>query len=369
MNRVLFTIDPHGAGWMHTVTLAGALGRRGHDVLLASFGPEASPERMAAVEDSEVRLTRVEIPGPTTDPTFIATARAALDVLVKEWNPSVVHIDRCAFGDLELDVPKILMIAADRTARISRGRGPARRGLLGADAVVSPTRALSEEISRRFEYRRPISLIQPGIELGDKPVTFGPIKKAKSGFMFYGRTDDKADGFDVLLEALRRAKIEQGHPDLSFRIGGEGARPPLPGWLQDVGMLDADSRVSAFGKADIAVLPSRDDAFGLRSVEAGLSGCALVLTDVPSYHELWHGAAVLVPPDDPGALADTIRLLATDTRRREECQRLCRARALSGFSADRMIEEYLDVHRRIKRTWAKKAGGPPRLSEDVMPLS
>jgi hypothetical protein len=61
--------------------------------------------------------------------------------------------------------------------------------------------------------------------------------------------------------------------------------------------------------------------------------------------------------------------MASDTRKREECQRLCRARALSGFSADRMIEEYLDVHRRIKRTWAKKAGGPPRLSEDVMPLS
>lgn len=364
MNRILFTVDPNGAGWMHTVTLAGALGSRGHDVLIASFGPEASPERMAAVEDSEVRMTRVEIPGPTTDPTFISTARAALDVLVKEWSPSVVHIDRCAFGDLELEIPKILMIAADRTARISRGRGPARRGLLGADAVVSPTRALSEEISRRFEYRRPISLIQPGLELGDKPVTFGPMKKARSGFMFYGRTDEKADGFDVLLEALRRAKVE-----LPFRIGGEGARPPLPGSLQDLGMLDGVGRAGAFEKADIAVLPSRDDAFGLRSVEAGLSGCALILSDVASYHELWHGAAVLVPPDDPGALAEAIRLLATDTRKREECQRLCRARALSGFSADRMIEEYLDVHRRIKRTWAKKAGGPPRLSEDVMPLS
>lgn len=364
MNRILFTVDPHGAGWMHTVSLAGALLRRGHDVLVASFGPEPSAERMAAVEDSGIRLTRVEIPGPTTDPTFIQTARAALEELVKEWSPSVVHIDRCSFGDLELEVPKILMIAADRTARISRGRGPARRGLLGADAVVSPTRALSEEISRRFEYRRPISLIQPGIELGDKPVMLSPVKKSRSGFVCYGRTDEKADGFDVMMEALRRVKIEA-----PFKIAGEGARPPLPGWIADLGWLDTDGRSSAFEKAEVAVLPARDDPFGLRSVEAGLAGCALILSDVPSHRELWNGAAVLVPVDDPAALADAIGLLATDSRRREECQRLCHARAVSGFSADRMVDEYLDVHRRIRRTWAKKAGGPPRLSEDVMPLN
>lgn len=363
MNRILFTVDPNGAGWMHTVTLAGSLGRRGHDVLVASFGPEASPERMAAVEDEGVRLTRVEIPGPTTDPGFVASARAALEVLVKEWNPSVVHIDRCSFGDLELDVPKILMIGADRTARISRGRGPARRGLLGADAVVSPTRALSEEISRRFEYRRPISLIHPGLENGDKPINFTGLKKARSGFVYYGRTDEKNDAFDVLLEALKRSRI-----DAPFRIGGEGARPPLPGWIADLGMLDAVGRAGAFEKADVAVFPARDDAFGLRSVEAGLAGCALILSDVPAHHELWHGAAVLVPPDDAEALAEAIRTLASDGRKRDECQRLCRARALSNFSADRMVEEYLDVHRRIRRTWAKKAGGPPRLSEDVMPL-
>ena len=363
MNRILFTADPNGAGWMHTITLAGAMSRRGNDVLVASFGPEASPERMAEVGDAGVRLTRVEIPGPTTDPSFVASARAALEVLVKEWHPAIVQIDRCAFGDLDFDVPKVLMIAADRTARISRGRGPARRGLLGADAVVSPTRALADEISRRFEYRRPISVIQPGLELGDKPVSLMPVRKARSGFVFYGKTEEKADGFDVLLEALKRTRI-----DAPFRIGGEGARPPLPGWVPDLGWLDAEGRSAAFDKADVAVLPSRDDPFGLRSVEAGLSGCALVLSDLPSYRELWHGAAVLVPPDDADALGEAIRTLATDARKRDECQRLCRARALAGFSADRMVEEYLDVHRRIKRTWAKKAGGPPRLSEDVLPL-
>lgn len=363
MNRILFTVDPNGAGWSHILTLAGAMSRRGNDVLVASFGPEPSQERMAEVEAAGVRLTKVEIPGPTTDPTFIASAKAALEVLVKEWHPAVVQIDRCAFGDLELEIPKVLLIAADRTARISRGRGPARRGLLGADAVVSPTRALADEISRRFEYRRPIPVIQPGLELGDKPVSLAPVKKSRGGFTFYGRTEEKADAFDVLLEALKQVKI-----DAPFRIGGEGVRPPLPGWVADLGWLDAEGRAAAFEKADVAVLPSRDDPFGIRSVEAGLSGCALILSDLPSYRELWHGAAILVKPDDPQALAEAIQSLATDARKREECQRLCRARALSGFSADRMVEEYLDVHRRIKRTWAKKAGGPPRLSEDVLPL-
>ena len=362
--RILFTADPNGAGWSHTASLARALARRDEDVLVMAFGAEPTPGRRSEMEADGVRLVTIPIPGPTTDPNFVSAARQALTMMVEEWKPVVVQIDRCSFGDLELEVPKVLTVAADKTARVSRGRGPARKGLLGADAVVSPTRALAEEISRRFEYRRPISMIQPGLEMGDQPISFSATKNKRSGIIFYGRTDEKADGFDLLLEATR-----QMGGDVQLRIGGEGNRPPLPGWVTDLGFFGADERATHFGHAEIAVLPSRDEPFGLLSVEAALAGCALLLSDTPAYRELWHGAAVLVKPDDPAALAEAIKSLMTDTRKREECARLCRARALSGFGADRMVEEHRDVYRRIKRAWSKKAGGPPKLSEDVMPLA
>lgn len=361
--KILFTADPLGAGWSHTASLARALARREDDVVVASFGAEPSPGRRAEMAAGGVRLMTFPISGPTTDPTFVQTARGALTMLVQEWKPAVVQIDRCSFGDLDLDVPKVLSVASDKTARVSRGRGPARKGLLGADAVVSPTRALAEEIGRRFEYRRPVSVIQPGLEVGDAPVNFTVGKMRRSGVFFYGRTDERADGFDVLLEATRRLG-----GSIPLRFGGEGNRPPLPGWVSDAGWIGAEERAVAFGRVAIAVFPSRDEPYGLLAVEAALQGCALLLSDTAAYREFWHGAAVLVPPDDPAALGAALAEIVEDTRRRDECARLCRARALSGFGAERMVEEHRDVYRRVRRAWAKKAGGPPRLSEDVLPL-
>lgn len=368
MNRILITVDPTGPGWSYQSTLARALAKRGNEVKVVAFGVAPSADRRSEMEQDGVELSHVPLNGPTTDPVFVSAARQALQMLVEEWAPAIVQIDRCSFGDLDLHVPKVLAVAADRTVRISRGRGPARKGLLGADAVISPTRALADEIARRFEYRRPITVIQPGIEMGETPVNISVTRRQRNGVMFYGRTDEKGEGFDLVLDAARKISgANEGALRLS--IGGEGVRPPLPGFVQDLGWMDSADRLAAFGKADIAVLPTREEPFGLVSAEAALAGCALLLSDIPTHHELWHGAAVLVPPDDGPAFTEALQALLADPRKREDCARLCRARALSGFGADRLVEEHLDVYRRIKRTWAKKAGGPPRLSEDVMPLS
>ncbi len=367
MNRILLTVDPTGSAWTHVAGLARALARRGNEVRVVTFGAAPSPERRAEMETDGPTLTHIAISGPTTDPSFVAAAREALTMVVEEFDPSVVQIDRCAFGDLDFhDIPKVLDVACDRTTRVARGRGPARKGLLGADAVVSPTRALADEIGRRFEYRRPVSVIPPGIELGDAPISVSIRGPKKQGLMFYGRVDEKADGFDLLVESVKRLGLPEPP---RVMIGGEGARSPLPGWIQDAGWLDAEGRAAAFAKAEIAVLPAREEPFGLYAAEAALTGCALLLSDVPTHHELWSGAAVLVKPDDPDAFADALRTLLTDEKKRADVARLCRARALSGFSSDRMVEEYMDVYRRIKRARSKRAGGPPRLSEDVLPLS
>lgn len=363
MNRILLTVDPTGSAWSYTATLARALARRENEVRVVSFGPPPSAARRTEMEGDGVELTTVVLDGPTTDPAFVAAARRALQEVVQQFDPSVVQIDRCAFGDLDLEVPKVLTVAADRTMRVSRGRGPARKGLLGADAVISPTRALADEIGRRFEYRRPVAVVQPGVEMGDAPVSISPMKRSRGGVVFYGRTDEKADGFDILLEAARKLG-----PETPIRIGGEGNRPLLPEWVTDMGVLDAGGRAAAFAKAELLVLPSRDEPFGLIAAEASLSGCALLLSDIPTFREHWHGAAALVKPEDPMALAEALHALVGDPRRRDECARMCRARALGGFGADRMVEEHLDVYRRIKRAWSKKAGGPPKLSEDVLPL-
>jgi glycosyltransferase involved in cell wall biosynthesis len=75
-----------------------------------------------------------------------------------------------------------------------------------------------------------------------------------------------------------------------------------------------------------------------------LSGCALVLGDIPSLRETWHGAAIFVPPDDPTALESALNSLIDDKPRRERLGQTARARALE-FSPHRMATDYIAAYR------------------------
>ena len=66
-------------------------------------------------------------------------------------------------------------------------------------------------------------------------------------------------------------------------------------------------------RAALVVVPSRwPEPFGLTALEAMASGAALICSPRGNLPELVRDAAVLVDPDDVGALADAIAMLARD---------------------------------------------------------
>src|SRR3546814_4918927 len=72
------------------------------------------------------------------------------------------------------------------------------------------------------------------------------------------------------------------------------------------------------GRATFFALPARYEPFGLAVLEAALSGCALVLGDIPTLRELWDGVAAFVPPGDIEALEDVLTQLIADPDLRSE---------------------------------------------------
>ena len=58
--------------------------------------------------------------------------------------------------------------------------------------------------------------------------------------------------------------------------------------------------------------PSIYEPFGLAALEAASAGAPLVLADIPTYRELWDGAALFFSPKEPGALAEAVNRLAAD---------------------------------------------------------
>jgi glycosyltransferase involved in cell wall biosynthesis len=106
-----------------------------------------------------------------------------------------------------------------------------------------------------------------------------------------------------------------------------------------LGELGPEALGEWMSRASIYVLPARYEPFGTCVVEAALAGCALVLGDIDTLHEVWGESAVYVPIRDPHALAKATNALIADPLRRRALAASARKRALA-LTPARMAEAY-----------------------------
>ncbi len=147
-------------------------------------------------------------------------------------------------------------------------------------------------------------------------------------------------GVDVLLEAF--AGVARRFPDARLAIAGDG--PERASLEQLAHRLDISSRVVFAGwlsppemwrllaSAGVAVLPSRlEEGFGMFLLEAALAGCALVGSDLGGIRDTVRPGetGLLVPPDDPAALADALISCLSAPDERARFARAARKRAES----------------------------------------
>ena len=114
--------------------------------------------------------------------------------------------------------------------------------------------------------------------------------------------------FLVIGEAEDSALAER----LECRLAGAGLgdRVHLVGYRQDM--------ADVLAALDILAAPSRWEGFGLCVAEAMAAGLPVVASDVGGIPGVAGGAALLVPPDDPAALAAGLAEVARDPSRRRE---------------------------------------------------
>jgi glycosyltransferase involved in cell wall biosynthesis len=158
-------------------------------------------------------------------------------------------------------------------------------------------------------------------------------------------------GHATLLRAA--ALLRDRLPQLHWAIAGEG---PLRGELERLrGELGLRGCVHLLGHvpeplglvadADVFVMSSREEGLGTSVLDAMARGIPVASTTAGGLPEmLGGGAGVLVPPEQPAALADAVASLAQDP----ELRTRVRDRALmvvQRFSARRMAEEVGTVYR------------------------
>jgi phosphatidylinositol alpha-mannosyltransferase len=163
----------------------------------------------------------------------------------------------------------------------------------------------------------------------------GPGPGAPLRVLFVGRYGEPRKGFAVLLDAAEEL-ARRGLP-ARFSVVGDGpaerfaARAARLG-IALLGRVDDAELAERYRTSDVFCAPSiGGESFGMVLVEAMAAGCPVVASDLPGYAEAAGGAALLVPPGGPTALADALWRVGQDAalRARLSADGLARAEALS----------------------------------------
>jgi len=111
--------------------------------------------------------------------------------------------------------------------------------------------------------------------------------------------------------------------------------------------ISYDRMVELYGSADVAVIPSVYEGFGLPAGEAMACGVPVVATTGGALPEVVGDAGVLVEPEDAGAIAEALLALAEDPEQRRRLGARGRERIVAEFDWDRAARETVDVYRSV----------------------
>jgi len=216
------------------------------------------------------------------------------------------------------------------------------------DRILTSSTVSQRQIEDDFRVR-PRRLVNLGNGLDTELFAPDPTAvRSKTEVLCVGRASDPNKGIPALLHALTRLPetvtltlVDSDKSDArrwADRLGC-GHR------LRITGRLETPELVRLYQRAALVVVPSRFEGFGLPATEAMACGAPLVATRAGALPEVvGTDGGVLVPPDDPGALAQAIEHLVTapDARRALGAQARARVERLYAWPrvAERTVEAY-----------------------------
>lgn len=351
---VLMTTDTLGGVWTYATSLASSLAALGADVHLVSMGPRPRPDQREMLSDSAVRLIESDLALEWQDPDAanIVHARDFLGSVEERIKPDIIHLNSFREATLNWHAPVVVVahscvnswgIACKDSDWLAEPKWRhysmlVEAGLGRADAWVAPTRAFGTIMRKLYHPHARGIVIHNGLassrESTDpkKPLIFAA-----------GRMWDAAKNLAVLAAAGQDL-------DWPIFVAGTAASSAghLVGGIELLGELSHAELRQRLRRAAIFASPARYEPFGLSVLEAAIAGCALVLSDIPSFRELWSGAAEFVPPDDAHRLRAALGELCADSRKRKRLQLAATQRARR-YSMRQMTDAYARLYRSLIR--------------------
>jgi glycosyltransferase involved in cell wall biosynthesis len=247
--------------------------------------------------------------------------------------------------------------------------GPTAAGRWGAPAASLLSRAEAAGIcSARWistTSRWMVAQLQPLAAPGTRivpvgsgiPPEFATVERGERDYvLYYGRLDLYQKGIDTLLSAFERIHLR--HPKVRLVIAGRGKdadrvqalvqRSCISGIIDVRLSVERQEVLDLMAGALALAMPSRLEGLPMVPAEAMAAGVPVVATRVGALDEVVEepAAGLLVPPDDPAALAEAIDRLLSDPALRQRMSDAAR-RSAERFSWERVAAAHLEFLRAV----------------------
>lgn len=233
-----------------------------------------------------------------------------------------------------------------------------------ADLVTVPAPAVRQDILRLLPDVRPerVRVVPWGIGEGFHPQSEPAARAAalrlglSAPYILHVGTLDPRKNLSTLVEAFAQLVADGDRPEhlvLAGQAGWSMAKlldrmraPALRDRVHVVGFVPEPDLAGLYGGARLFVCPSFLEGFGFPPLEAMATGIPVVASATSSLLDNLHGAARLVPPGDPDALAGTMRRVLSDE---SEWNRLARAgmERAADFRWDRCAREFRGIYEEL----------------------
>ena len=219
-----------------------------------------------------------------------------------------------------------------------------RLGVAAADAVVCPSRATADQVLARLAPRRArIEIIPEAPANAFRHEAAGSYEMdtvVSPPYILLVGAGDPRKRVDLAVEAFRQVS-QAGFPHRLVLVGHTEA-----GWPGErivvLRRRTRDDLVSLYRHADLLIVPSQWEGFGLPVLEAMAAGCPVLASRAGALPETGGDAAEYFDGDDSGTLAAAISRLLSDPARRETLRRLGFARAAM-YSWDKSASQLISL--------------------------
>lgn len=312
--------DRPGGVQTHIRSLAERLRAKDHDVLIVA------PRGGSLPQEPGVELVGRSMPIPANGSiaplAFGPLAASAIKKTLSRFAPAVVHLHEPLIPSLSLlalmrsSAPCMgtFHAAADGSLGYLIGR-PLLKRAAGKLAVRSAVSDAARDLVRRYlpgEYHLTPNGVDVARFADADPADLGPGHKV----LFLGRLE-RRKGLEILLQAMTRLR----DTGVELIVAGSGPqeqdlRSLAARLLVDarfLGRVDEVTKAALFKRADVYCAPGLGgESFGIVLLEAMAAGAPVVCSDLPGFHAVAAGSAVLVSPGDAGLLADAIKRVLGD---------------------------------------------------------